>query len=209
MSECAPCSIAQRPIERQKGLLPAKTNGGTSAPLVGNPGPKIWRSKRKIARENRKSKKRRKKLGDATKEWLIQSGLLGVPYKRIAKSLNISSKSVRVWMDRYYETGGVARKPGSGKPASLSARDQVRVKLISRRDRTLSAPKITQIINSTREKKVSVTTVKRCLLRFGLNGRVSQKKPYISAVYIQALQQGGSSNRTMILSTLPTNQRSA
>ena len=47
----------------------------------------------------------------------------------------------------------------------------------SKRNRLLTAPEFTNIINSLREDPISVTTVKRRLMEVGLGGRIATRKP--------------------------------
>jgi len=57
---------------------------------------------------------------------------------------------------------------------------------MSDRDRRLTAPELTKIINSTKNNShVSVWTVRRVLTECGLDGRVARKKPLLSALNIQ------------------------
>src|SRR6185437_8489423 len=166
-----------------------KRLGGTSPVLIGvhpNPGPKVWRRKRKVSKEVKNSKKRRRKLDDMSKGRLLMCFDLNLPIKEIARRLKIAPTTVRLWRNRYCETGEVKRKSGSGRPPVLSARDQFRLRYLVMRDPKLTARQLLGILNGATQTKASMCTVKRALCRHGFFERVARRKPYISDVNKQA-----------------------
>lgn len=102
----------------------------------------------------------------------------GISQKEIAKSLNISRRSVQYIIKKFKDTGNVADREKSGRPRILSKRMERRVVRISQGTPTWTARRVRQESNLTNV--VSINTVKRTLQRYGLLGRVAVRKPFLS-----------------------------
>jgi len=68
---------------------------------------------------------------------------------------------------------------GCGKFGCLSSSYKRFIKILSKRDRTKTLPIVNEEFNTARRKKNSQTTIRRCLLGWGLKGRVAAKKPLL------------------------------
>ena len=106
---------------------------------------------------------------------------LGWSYGKIAAEMNCSKSTAQRTFQRYTETGKTADKPKSGRPKLLSPRENRIVERKSLANRFLTAPAITAEFQEFCGKKVSVTTIRRCLRNSGLFGRVARRKPLLSA----------------------------
>ena len=75
---------------------------------------------------------------------------------------------------------GVADKPKSGRPITLSQRDRNRLVIISKQNPKFNASEVRK--EASLETTTSISTVKRVLRTRGLFGRVSVRKPFISKI---------------------------
>lgn len=96
--------------------------------------------------------------------------------RNIAKKLKISLGAVQCALARKKETGKNMSKSHSGHPKVTSKCDDRKIVLLSKRNRKLTATDITADLNQTRDRPVSVSTIKRRLVAEGLYGRVAAKK---------------------------------
>ena len=89
--------------------------------------------------------------------------------------------------NRIKETGEIKRKPGSGRPQTLSDREQRNICTQSRRDAFTTAVQIHRSLTGMNGKaRCSVRTVRNVLIKNNLNGRVAARKPYLTAAHKQA-----------------------
>lgn len=95
---------------------------------------------------------------------------------QVAKKYKISTSTVWNIIKKKEETGSVVNRKRSGRPRITSVTEGRRVATTSKRNRLLTAPEITNILNNSREVPVSTTTVKRRLMEAGLGGRVAARK---------------------------------
>lgn len=79
----------------------------------------------------------------------------------------------------YARTSNIKPLPRPGRPRITTQADNQRIKLISKRNRRLTAPEIAAEMNRDRERPISVTTVKRRLREANLHGRVAVRKPLL------------------------------
>lgn len=104
----------------------------------------------------------------------------GYSERQIAKKLGISCKGVHYTLARKKETGKNEDRKRSGRPKSTTSQEDNFIRVLSKRNRRLTAPQITASLNETRGTPVSITTVKRRLLSAGLRGCVAVKKPKLT-----------------------------
>ncbi|XP_065654768.1 uncharacterized protein LOC136081383 [Hydra vulgaris] len=106
----------------------------------------------------------------------------GYTVRKIAENLNLSKSTVSYTIRQYRESGSLEDRNRPGPSRITTKTDDRRIKIISKHNRMLTAPQITAIFNCDREKKVSVSTIKRRLQKANLHGRVAIRKPYLRKV---------------------------
>lgn len=92
----------------------------------------------------------------------------GYSIRQIAKKVGVSYKGVHYTLIRKRSTGENRDRKRSGRPRSTTKQEDQFVLTLSKRNRRLTAPQIAATLNETREKPVSITTIKRRLLSAGL-----------------------------------------
>lgn len=96
----------------------------------------------------------------------------------IAKSLQISRRSVQEIIKKHSQGLPLTDKPRTGRPKLLTARTENRIAVSSKRNPFLTANEIRYDLNL--QHKASLSTVKRVLRSHNLFGRVSIKKPSLN-----------------------------
>jgi transposase len=99
--------------------------------------------------------------------------------RKVCASLNHPYSTVLYTINRFKETNSNMDRRGRGNFQSLSSSDKRFIKILSKRDRTKTLPFLTEEFNIARKKTCSQSTVRRCLLDWGLKGRVAAKKPLL------------------------------
>lgn len=103
----------------------------------------------------------------------------GKSQREVASQLKISKGCVQRAIERHAQTGLLEDKPRSGRPRSTTKQEDLLIVTTSKRNRRKTAPEIRSEINITRNKPLSLTTVKRRLRDAGLFGRVAVRKPLL------------------------------
>lgn len=103
----------------------------------------------------------------------------GYSYRVIANKLGISYKGVQSTIKRYTETGSLEDRPRIGRPRATSKVEDRHIITMSKRNRRLTAPQLRAELNKSREKEVSVSTVKLRLKEGELHGRIAVRKPLL------------------------------
>ncbi|CAK1579570.1 unnamed protein product [Parnassius mnemosyne] len=109
---------------------------------------------------------------------LLQSGMRQCD---VARQLNLSRFSVRRVFQRFQQTGGYVRKPGSGRKRCTSERDDRFIVTTSLRNRFTNAVELQQQLRSTRRTSVSVSTIRRRLHEKSLTAHRPAKGPKLTA----------------------------
>lgn len=122
---------------------------------------------------------KRNQLSVEERAKIVQSYKILGSIRKVCASLNHPYSTVRYTINRFKETKCNTDRPGRGHFECLSSSDKRVIKLISLRDRKKSVPIITEEFNCSRRTKISETTTRRCLLNWGLKGRVAAKKPLL------------------------------
>lgn len=97
----------------------------------------------------------------------------------IAEKQGVKKSTVHYTLQRYRATGSVEDRNRPGPSRITTAADDLRIRLLSKRNRRLTAPEITAEINRGRRRPVSVSTTKRRLKEANLHGRVALRKPLL------------------------------
>jgi len=164
-----------------------KRRGITSPPLVcieSNPGPRK-QGRRKLANE-RQQRKSRKKLDDIEKGQILLGVKMNMTNTDIASHVQCCETTVRLWRDRYHQTGEMKRKAGSGRKRKFSEKEERYIRRMSMKNRKLTAIDIgREFIRPDGRLRASVTTIRSTLRRRGLFGRVARKKPLLTFAHIQ------------------------
>ena len=106
----------------------------------------------------------------------------GKSQSEISRKLGISRCGIQQILKKHKETGKVSDKPRSGRPSKLSKTDTKYLKLSSLRDRRKSSRELSQNLAETSGVQVHASTVRRALIKEGLNGRVARAKPLLRKV---------------------------
>lgn len=91
----------------------------------------------------------------------------------------MAKSTVNNTITRFQATGSVGDRVRPGWLQITTPADDQRIKLVSKRNRRLTAPEITRDFNRYRATPVSVSTIKRRLQCANLHGRVAIRKPLL------------------------------
>lgn len=128
-------------------------------------------------------KTRELSISDRSK--IIAYSKLGVTYRSIAAELGCSIGTVSYNIKKYQNTEEVVKKLRSGRKDSLSTKEKKAIVINSVRNRHKSVAVLTSEFNITRQQPVSLSTVRKVLIKNNLNGRVAAKKPFLRSQNIQ------------------------
>ena len=93
--------------------------------------------------------------------------------------MKISKAGVHNTIKRFKETGQYCDLPQPGQPRKIDEHDDHCITRLSMSNRKLTAPQIMREYNQTAEKLVCVRTIRNRLMKGGLRGRVTAKKPLL------------------------------
>lgn len=100
----------------------------------------------------------------------------------IAKTTQVSRRSVQEIIRKYNETGDVVDRPKSGRKRKITESLEQRIKVTALRDRRKSSSTIAAEVSIGSTFTYHPSTIRRSLIRSGLNGRVAIKKPLLRPV---------------------------
>lgn len=120
-----------------------------------------------------------KQLSNERRASIITLHNEGFNTRHIASRMMVAPSTVVKCVKRFKETTKNTDRPRSGRPRVTTNREDKRIIITSKRQRTLTAPEIREEINCLRTEPLSVTTVRRRLLAVGLRGRIAAKKPLL------------------------------
>lgn len=92
-----------------------------------------------------------------------------------AKKINVSLKGLVCTFSREKDTSSFADRKRSRRPTATTTSEDRFIVTTAKRNRRLTTPNITQKLNESRAKKVSLSSVKDRLLAAGFRGRVAVK----------------------------------
>ena len=104
----------------------------------------------------------------------------GYSFYKIAENLSMSYTSVRNAVVRWNQSGSLKDRPKSGRPKKSSEKEDRIIHRMSERDRKRTAVDIHSTMKDKYGSKISVHTVRRRLVMFGLHGRAPRSKPDVS-----------------------------
>jgi len=104
-------------------------------------------------------------------------------YREIGRIIGKSPSTIHSVIKKYLNTGELAANHGnSGRPKILTPREERKiVSTVLQNPRTTSTI-IRKNVEEATQKKVCAQTIRNCLHKAGLHGRVARRKPYISAI---------------------------
>ncbi len=120
----------------------------------------------------------------------------GVGYKKIAKTLKLSSSTVTKTKQWFNRTGSPQNRPRHGRPKMLSARAQHRIQRLCLGNRRMSAASITAEVEAVRGQPVSAQTIRRTLHQIGLHGCRPSSKPLLKVMHKKACKQFAEDEQT-------------
>ena len=113
----------------------------------------------------------------------------------IARKLRIAKSTVHDTITRYKDTGDHNDRIRSGRPKVTTSAEIHYMRLMSKRNRRLTAPEIRADFNRNHSKEISLTTTKRVLRSGNLLGRVAVRKPFLRRINrLKRLQWGQKCN---------------
>ncbi len=104
---------------------------------------------------------------------------------RIAKDVKCCISTVQYTTKRFKELKTFENRHGRGRPVLLNEKESRALKIHCLRNRTKPLSLLTAEINLTRSVKVSISTVRRSLKKWGLFGRVAATKPLLRKANIK------------------------
>ena len=122
-----------------------------------------------------------KQLSDRMRGQIIALSNEGTSQCKIAKKIKVSKGAVQRTLERFRQIESYSTKSRSGRPRATTSKEDQYIKILSLRNRTATASNIQSIVNTTRDKSVSWSTVRRTLVEHGLKGRVAVSKPLLRA----------------------------
>ena len=124
------------------------------------------------------SKRSVPQLSEFEKGEIIMAHQLGLRPSAIAARICCSRPTVVRWIERWENDGTVERRGGSGRTRVTLPGDDRFIKIVSSKDRWLTAKNIVPMVtDSNGAPKASVWTIRRRSLSFGLFARRPRKKP--------------------------------
>lgn len=103
----------------------------------------------------------------------------GISTRQIAKRMCVSQTMVVRCLKRFKENRCNKNRVRCGRPRITTEREDKYITVLSKRERTRTAPDIREELNALRSSSLSVPTVRRRLLEVGLKGRIAAKKPLL------------------------------
>lgn len=122
-----------------------------------------------------------KDLSEGLRGQIIALNNEGLSQRKIAEKIGVSKGAVQRTLERFKKTTSYTTKRRSGRPRCTTSQEDQYIKTTSLRNRTATAGNIKSLINTTRQKPISKSTVRRRLAACGLNGRVAVSKPLLRA----------------------------
>jgi transposase len=111
----------------------------------------------------------------------------GSSFRAISKSVGRSVTAVKNVLDNFEKEGKISpdRKNYCDRELAISKKTARYLYLLSKRNRRKTLPVLTEELNLAVDVPVSLSTVRRSLLSYGMNGRVACKKPLLRKANIR------------------------
>ncbi len=107
----------------------------------------------------------------------------GVGYKKIVKTLKLSSSTVAKTIQWFNRTGSTQNRPRYGRPKKLSALAQRHIQRLCLGNRRMSAASIAAEVEGVGGQPVSAQTIRRTLHQICLHGCRPRKKPLLKIMH--------------------------
>ena len=130
-----------------------------------------------------------KELSEDLKKRIISLHKDGMGYKRISKTLKLSSNTVAKTIQRFKMTGSTQNRPRHGRPKKLSARDRRRIQRLALENRRRSAASIAAEVKGVGGQSVSAQTIRNTLHQIGLYGCRPRRKPLLKMMHKKVRKQ--------------------
>jgi len=111
----------------------------------------------------------------------------GKSWQEIAEELRerynktVTKRGMQYLWKKYKETGTIRDKTRSGRPVILSPQGSRVIERICKRNRLLSVKSITRMYNTDVVRHVSVSTVQKILIKYGLRSYTAVQKPFLKS----------------------------
>ena len=119
------------------------------------------------------------KISIATRHRVVILHEQGHSQAEIARQTGVSRCGVQAILKKQQKTGKVEDRKRSGRPRKLTKKDETYLKITSLRNRRKTSLDLAAELAQTSGKQVHSSTVRRSLIRNGLNGRVAVKKSHL------------------------------
>jgi transposase len=123
---------------------------------------------------------KRRSLSPATRARVVTLRHENHTLRRIAEIVGRSETACRQACKLFQGTGGYSDRQRTGRPPKTSEKVDRIIHRLSEKDRSKTAVDIQREIANYQGAQISVRTVRRRLIRFGLHGRIARKKPFVS-----------------------------
>ncbi len=140
-----------------------------------------------------------KELSEDLKKIIVVLHKGGVGYKKIAKTLKLSSSTVAKTIQRFNRTGSTLNRPRHGRPKKLSARAQCHIQRLCLGNRRMSAASIAAEVKGEGGGGVCLLVLRpyaaHCI-NIGLHGCPPWSKPLLKMMHKKAHKQFAEDKQT-------------
>ncbi len=130
-----------------------------------------------------------KELSEDLEKIIVALHKDGVGYKKIVKTLKLSSSTVAKTIQWFNRTGSTQNRPRYGRPKKLSALAQRHMQRLCFGNRRMSAASIAAEVEGVGGQPVSAQTIRRTLHQICLHGCRPRKKPLLKIMHKKACKQ--------------------
>ena len=127
-----------------------------------------------------------KELSEDLNRCIVALHEVGLGYKQIANTPNLSCSSVAKITQRFKSAGSSQKRARVGRPEKLSARAERHIQMFSLKDRRRSSVSIAAEIEEVGGQPVSAQTMRPTLHQIGLHGCHPRRKPLLKTIHKKA-----------------------
>lgn len=125
----------------------------------------------------------------------------GMTHNDVSNHFQCSKKTIQRLLNRLRQTGSTKDRPRSGRPKVTSERQDRAIRLLTLRNRTITAESIARQTPGIHNNRISGQTVRRRLRRFGLRPRRIHKGPMLTRGHRRARLEWARARRRWRLHT--------
>jgi len=114
------------------------------------------------------------------KEKVVRSVISGHTVTEASSKFDVPYGTARRWMQQKKKEGHLTMRMKTGRPRKTSKYTDKKIKWVSQKNPRLTAPQIHKELQCPDDSNISIRTVLRRLVEYGLHGRHGVKKPLIT-----------------------------